>query len=86
MYKMPKITFYHMECDQYNDQTVYWYGSIERSFVEKNNLLEWMKNNFTDNYEIELKYNSGNPKFFYRLYDPKDAMLFKLRFTGAVNE
>jgi hypothetical protein len=86
MYKMPKITFYYMDHDSHDEQPVYWYGTIEQSFEEKNDLLNWMKENFTDNYKIELKYNSGYPKFFYRLYDAKDAMLLKLTFIGANDE
>lgn len=86
MFKMPAITFYRMDDDPFTERQTYWYGHITEDFLTSNNIKEWIAENFQGEVDLDLRFNNGSPKYFYRIYDPRDAMLFKLSFIGVEDE
>jgi len=53
-----------------------WHCSFYEA--DDDDILKWMEENMTGEYECRLRFNSGNPMFSIHICDNQDATLFKL--------
>jgi len=62
-----------------------WYGAIWTREGDID-IEQWMKQNFTGKYDMDFRFNSGDPCYYFHIKNEDDAMLFKLTFADCIQE
>lgn len=53
-----------------------WWGIIyKKDIPEDNGVVDWLANNLKQ-YDIDFRFNRGNPCYFIKIYDEQEALTF----------
>lgn len=70
---------YHYNLDELDSYDVLWVGAF-RSEGSKEEVYKWFSDNLSGYYELDHRFNGGEPQYFFNITSEKDFLFLVMTF------